>query len=199
MQNDTFSTPFPCVVYIKRPSTGEYVFSHYCHTRIPKYMPRSMRVTHLQEFSQKQKPATTLGRSFFLVLVAGDVAQCISTANIGEKRTRFLYRGSVYARTSDHPPNPCSDLHKDYIPLHFFSSLTTFTQGIPTGVTHLESGISLFPRSIRENDLPTLARWVSHNITKMVHTSVWITDGLACYNEHTLSLLSKTRPQPVQI
>ena len=156
-------------------------------------MPRSMRVAHLQELAQKQKLATTLRKSTFLILVAGDVAQCISTANIDEKRTRFLYRGSAYAKTSSQPI--CSDLHKDFIPLYFFSSLTAFSQGTPVGVTHLESGIALFPRSISERDLPTLARWVTHNITKMVHTSVWITEGLACYNEHTLAMLTKARSQ----
>lgn len=199
MQNDKFSSPFPCVVYTKRPSTGEYVFSHYCNTRVPKSMPRSMRVAHMQEFAQTPKFSTTLSKSVFLVLVAGDVAQCITATNTGEKRTRFLYRGSTYSRPPACTPPPCSDFNRDYIPLHFFSSLTTFLKGTPVGVTHLEAGISLFPRSIRDQDLPTLARWVAHNIAKMVHSSVWITDGLACYNEHTLALLAKTRSHTVQI
>lgn len=199
MQNDKFSSPFPCVVYTKRQSTGEYVFSHYCNTRVPKSMPRSMRVAHMQEFAQTPKFMTTLSKSVFLVLVAGDVAQCITATNTGEKRTRFLYRGSTYSRPPACTPPPCSDLDRDYIPLHFFSSLTTFLKGTPVGVTHLEAGISLFPRSIRDQDLPTLARWVAHNIAKMVHSSVWITDGLACYNEHTLALLAKPRSHTLQI
>jgi hypothetical protein len=151
MQNDKFSSPFPCVVYTKRPSTGEYVFSHYCNTRVPKSMPRSMRVAHMQEFAQTPKFSTTLSKSVFLVLVAGDVAQCITATNTGEKRTRFLYRGSTYSRPPACTPPPCSDFNRDYIPLHFFSSLTTFLKGTPVGVTHLEAGISLFPRSIRDH------------------------------------------------
>jgi hypothetical protein len=193
MQSDRFIIPFPCVVYIKQRATGEYVFSHYCNTRVRRPVPKSMRVRDMQEFARQPSLASVLHKSFFLVLVAGDVAQCVSTANVREKRTRFLYRGSEYARNPSRPVKQCSDFHDDYIPLHFYSSLINFSRGVPCDTTHLEAGVALFPRSIREQDIHVLARWVEHNLAKIVHSSTWITEHSDSYSEHTLSLRTGPR------
>lgn len=150
-------------------------------------------MSHMQEHMARPSLEPALRRSIFLVLVAGDVAQCINTMNVRDKRTRFLYRGSEYARSPSPSPHPCSEFHEDFIPLNFYSTLTTFCDGVPTGVAALECGIALFPRFIHERDLVTLGRWVEHNITKAIHSSVWATNRAESYSEHTLAMHGKPR------
>ena len=185
--------PFPCVVYTKRGRAGEYAFSHYHPQVVPKATPQSLRVSHLRDYAARPRLESTLRRSCFLVLVTGDVAQCITTQNVRDNRTRFLFKGSEFARSlkAGHAHIPCSEFHEDFIPLNFYSTLTSFVEGAPTGVTPLECGIALFPRSIHEKDLETLGRWVEHNITKSVHGSVWITNHAESYSEHTLVMHGK--------
>jgi hypothetical protein len=188
MQAQKQTVPFECAVYVRAPRAGDYVFSHYCPSLVCKPLPKSLRVKDMREFARQPSLVSTLRKSFFLVLVAGDVAQCVSTANVGEKRVRFLYRGSEYARPPRPAPPRCTKFHEDYIPLHFYSALVSFSRGEPCGLTCLESGIALFPRSIREQDLPTLARWVEHALVKAAHSTTWITERSESYSEHSLAL-----------
>jgi hypothetical protein len=44
----------------------------------------------------------------------------------------------------------------------------------------------LFPKVIAESEIPKLCKWIESAILKSVHSSVWITDQGASYNEHTL-------------
>ena len=53
-------------------------------------------------------------------------------------------------------------------------------------MSNLECGIALFPKVINEDTVHTLAKWVDHNITKMVFSSVWMTNTSESYNEATL-------------
>ena len=188
------SLPFPCAVYVKTLSrrascNSEYEFSHYCRTFIPKAFPQSLRVRDLQH-SQTNPMAfhTLMRKACFLVLVAGDVAQCVSVENAQDsrQRTRFLFRGSCYASTERRPQ--CSEFHEDYIPLHFYATLASFKEGHLTSVSDLECGIALFPKCIREVDLQAISRWVDHNIGKSVHGSTWATNKSESYSEHTRAI-----------
>ena len=179
----------PCAVYVRE--GRQYQFSHCCSPRPPhKAIPGSLRVRDLQEYARQPALLTTLRKSCFLVLVAGDVAQCVSVDNAREhsQRVRFLYRGSEYSRKT-HEPQRCassSEFHEDYVSLCFHTTLAFY--GMREGllsVWDLESGIALFPRRICERDLPTLARWTDHNLAKAVHGSVWLSDGTESYNEHS--------------
>jgi hypothetical protein len=178
----------PCAVYVRE--GRHYRFSHCCRPRPPrKAIPGSLRVRDLQEYSRQPPLLATLRKSCFLVLVAGDVAQCVSVDNAGEhaQRVRFLYRGSEYAqRTREGQQGGGSEFHEDYVPLCFHTTLAFY--GMRDGllsVRELECGIALFPRCICERDLPTLARWTDHNLAKAVHGSVWLSEGSESYNEHS--------------
>lgn len=193
-------TPFPCVVYIRKkdPCTlnanAVYEFSHYCHTFTRKPMPLTLRVRDLQQHARANETyKSTLRRACFLVLAAGDTAQCVSISNTREERTRFLFRGSAYDIPAKKTKR-CSEFHEDYVPLQFYSTLAGFSpDGRLGSVLNLECGIALFPGTVRENQLHMLAKWVEHNITKSIHSSAWATHALASYNEATRSPYSKKR------
>lgn len=205
--------PFPCAVYIKQKGSGggsssastSYEFSHYyAHSSVLKTMPPSLRTRDLQEhIPALMSLQGAMRKACFLVLVAGDVAQCVSVANSQEHtRTRFLFRGSQYDNNNLHvistrKPTMCSEFNSDYIPLHFYSTLASFHNGGLSGVSDLECGISLFPRRICEKDLQTLARWVDHNIGKSVHGSVWATNEAESYSEYTRKIHSRKTQRDV--
>jgi hypothetical protein len=182
--------PYPCVVYIRRSSGAGYTFSHFAESMcVLKSFPASLRTSDLRVHDTRPN-RDALGRACFLVLVAGDVAQCVSvdTAECG-KRTRFLYLGSSYARR----PGPAqamlanSDLSEDYIPLHFHATMAVFDRVARFhSAVPLESGIALFPRQIQERDIPLLAHWVQACMTRSCRTSVWVSGAGDSYNEHTL-------------
>ena len=188
--------PLPCVVYTRLVSGGVYTFSHHCGQTVPKQFPPSLRTADLSQHDAGQNWAN-LRRACFLVLVAGDVAQCISLANVHDKsRIRFLYNGSAYARKA--APEWPSEVHEDFVSLHFHGTMAVFDKSnryhsaIP-----LESGISLFPRQIREKDIPLLARWTEACMLRSTQTSVWVTDTGESYNEHTLRWSPRVKQRDV--
>jgi hypothetical protein len=194
--------PFPCVVYVKKKGGNrgkEYEFSHYCRTFAPKKVPCSLRVRDLHEHACSNTPLVQiLRKTCFMVLVTGDVAQCVCSGNTREKRSHFLYRGSNYAIPSTVKKNGGegsamgSEFHDDYVPLHFYSTLSTFSDGFLCSVTDIECGLALFPRFISDCDLETLGRWVDHNLIKSVQGSVWVTNQSDSYNEHTQKIQRRT-------
>lgn len=190
--------PFPCVVYTKKNKPGhhnEYEFSHYCSSSVLKKIPRSLRVRDLHEHAHTNPSwLQTLQKTCFMVLVAGDVGQCVCSSNTREKRNRFLYRGSGYTlpnSSKSHNGRGFSEFNDDYIPLHFYSTLAMFSEGVLCSVADLECGLALFPRIIRDSDIETLGRWVDHNLVKSVHGSVWVTHQSDSYNEHTKTIQRK--------
>jgi len=185
----------PCAVYVREGQ--RYRFSHYCRPQPPrKALPGSLRVRDLQEYARQPPFLAALRKACFLVLVAGDVAQCVSVDNAGEhaQRVRFLYRGSEYARRAPDRPSTGGEFHEDYVALSFHTTLAFY--GMREGllsVRELESGIALFPRVICERDLPTLARWTDHNLAKAVHGGVWLSEGSESYNEHSSARKKRRR------
>ncbi len=186
--------PFPCVVYTRQGSGGHYTFSHCCHQQAQRSLPRTLRVSDLREYDPGQS-CKHLSKACFLVLVAGDVAQCISISSAGEsKRIRFLYRGSAYARPAPGLPVQHSEVSEAYVPLHFHGIMAVFDRfaGI-RAVIPIESGIALFPRRILDSDVPLLSRWVWHCAQRSIHASVWVTDSGDSYGEAGLAL-NRKRP-----
>lgn len=157
-----------------------------CDAGVPKSAPESLRVRDLAAHSQQANWAE-LRRACFLVLVAGDTAQCVSASNVKERRTPFLYHGSPYARPAPRR-GVATEIQEDYIPLEFYSTMSWYRGGRLSSIVPLESGLVLFPRTISEKILPTLGRWVENSIAKCMHTSVWVTDDGDSYNEHTRRL-----------
>jgi hypothetical protein len=177
--------PFPCVVYVRRGS--EYRFSHFCvpQTGPVKPLPASLRVRDLQEHARQPPLLGALRRACFLVLVAGDTAQCVSVG-CARGGMRFLYRGSEYARPVREGQR-CAEFHEDYVPLRFYSTLALYgrARGLAS-VKDIECGVALFPRRLGERVLATVARWADHCVKKSVHGSVWLcTDAGESFNEHT--------------
>lgn len=203
----------PCLVYVKpsapahnerpAPASSPYVFSHHHHpASVPKPIPASLRTRDLQDYARHPPALAALRKACFLVLVTGDVAQCICVDNAAESpgaRTRFLYNGSPYdARCARLPASPCpsSEFHEDYVLLRFYSTLSSFcphsrkrhksTHAAGVCVQELECALLLFPRRLHERDLPTLARWVDQSLVKSVHTSTWLdADRAESFNEYT--------------
>jgi hypothetical protein len=175
-------------VYVRNGSSPpRFVFSHLCDTSAPKTAPASLRVGDLAAHTQQANWAA-LRRACFIVLVAGDTAQCVSVSNVKENRTSFLYHGSAYARPRLSQQGRPTEIQDDYVPLEFYATMTWYVRGTLSCIVPLESGLALFPRTVTEKTLPTLARWVEANIAKSMHTSVWATDTGDSYNEHTRQL-----------
>lgn len=190
--------PFPCVVYCRTGSGGHYTFSHCCQQQAQKYIPKTLRVSDIRQYDPAEN-WKHLSKACFLVLVAGDVAQCINLANAGDKkRIQFLYPGSAYARPVPGMPVQHTELSDAYVPLHFHGTMAVFDRfaGIRTAIP-IESGIALFPRRILDADIPLLTRWVSQCAQRSLHASVWVTDSGHSYSEQILKLRqthNKTRP-----
>ena len=192
--------PHPCVVDTRRVSGEAYTFSHHAQLAAPKLFPPSLRTADLRLHDQRQNWAQ-MQRACFLVLAAGDVAQCVSVTTAGEKRrTQFLYHGSSFARRRAEGQSPAtpSEVHEDFVPLHFHSTMAVFDRANRFhAVVPIESGISLFPRQIRDKDIPLLARWVEACMLRSAHASVWVTDLGESYNEHTLEHSPRPRHRGV--
>jgi hypothetical protein len=182
----THPMPFPCVVYF-RLAHGGYTFGHFCTpvSGPAKHIPASLRVRDLQEHARQPPLVGVLRKACFLVLVTGDVAQCVSVNTAADRnRTRFLFHGSEYATPSRCPPPRCSEFHEDYVHIPFHSTLATFNARAGLiGVQNMQCSIALFPRRIHDADLASLARWVDHGIGKMAHGSIWLTENPDSYNE----------------
>lgn len=190
---------WPCAVYVRdeaqRRGPPEYTFSHLCHGVGPrKPFPPSLRVRDLQEHARLPSHLAVLRRACFLVLVAGDIAQCVSVENARDRSARIpvLYRGSEYThRLESAAPGltkqqqRCSEFHEDFVALHFFGTLAWYTarERALAGVWDLGCGITLFPRRLRETDLPRLAEWVDHLLARSVRSSVWLTECGESFNE----------------
>jgi hypothetical protein len=146
-----------------------------------------MAFNHTQNWEAMQKAC-------FLVLVAGDTAQCISLSNFQSKRTPFLYQGSSYSKpTIDSKQGPTkiliSEFQEGHVPLHFYSTLSSFdTNGILVDTTPVECGITLLPNTLLERDLVNITRWVENNLLKSFRTSVWLTEHGHSYNEESRTL-----------
>ncbi len=175
------------MVYVRdKGAPPRFTFSHYCPSSVPKIVPESLRVRDLTIHPQ-QSNWSALRKACFLVLVAGDTAQCISVSNVQERRTTFLYHGSEYARQKQEEGHAqgATEIQDDYIPLEFYATMSWFTGGYLSCIMPLESGLVLFPRTITEKTLPKLASWVEASITKSIYTSLWVTDSGDSYNEYT--------------
>lgn len=198
------AVPFPCAVYV-RPSapSGHSVvgdqafrFSHCCRSSVHKALPRTLRVRDLQELHHTRGSAgggfqPAMRRECFLVLVSGDTAQCVTVANAKERRTHFLFRGSSYSRDIPHRTYT-SEFHSNYIPVHVFSTLAMFTHGRLASVLDIECGLILLPPAIREREIPSIAAWMEHLITKAAHNSAWaVTESIATYDETTFAKRKK--------
>ena len=177
--------PVPCAVYTRRAPGDPYRFSHLCDQRAVKSFPSSLRASDLLQHDTRQNWAS-LHKTCFLVLAAGDTAQTVCVANAkDQKRQSFLYLGSSYSRIT-HGATP-SELDENYVPLHFHGTMAVFDKaGRFHAIVPIESGITLFPRQIRETDVPRLARWVESCMARSIHASIWVTDAGDSYNEHTL-------------
>ena len=174
------------MVYTRDAAGAVYKFSHACPTHVPKSLPRSLRVQDLQEFTPRSAEfAKGLMGTAFLVLVAGDRAQCVSVANIRERRIPFLFKGSCYERAAGNSKE-CSEIDDKYVSLYFYSTISTFTQGYRPSMVPLENGLVLFPKHLKERDIPRLAKWVRHHVEKTIYQSLWVANGVV-YNEHTLA------------
>lgn len=176
----------PCLVYVKTQSPqGGFQFSHCCASTYPKLLPNSLRTAELRLYDTRQN-WTTMCKSVFLVLVSGDVAQCVSVANSAEKqRMRFLYHGSSYARKTMMLDFFPSELDESSISLHFYATMAVFDarRHALSAVIPVESGVCLFPRKIREGDIPKLSSWIESCIKRSLHTSVWVNAHGDSYNE----------------
>ena len=189
---NTGGVPFPCVVYTRERADRPYVFSHYHHgSHVPKNLPHSLRVQDLRAWDARQN-RQAMENACFLVLVAGDVAQCVSLRNLAEKRVRFLFTGSQYA-TKHSTPDPLmhTEFHENCIPLRFYGTMAAYdTVGMCFhSLVPIESGVALLPREIIEARLPEICSWVSTCVQKNITTSVWITENGDSYNEHTMRLM----------
>jgi hypothetical protein len=179
--------PLPCVVYTRLVPGGAYTFSHFCDQSALKCFPQSLRASDLRQHDPQQNLAA-LHRACFLVLVAGDVAQCVSVSSsaAGKRHAPFLYHGSSYARDISRD-GMHSELNENYVSLHFHGTMAAFDRVARLStVIPLESGISLFPRQIREGDIPLLTRWVAACMLRSTQSSVWVASSGDSYNEHTM-------------
>jgi hypothetical protein len=179
--------PFPCVVYTRKTAGAPYVFQHYCSANARKVLPQSLKVADLQAHDPGLN-WSALQNECFLVLVAGDVAQCISVTSARDRwRTSFLFNGSRYSKSIEDPRLLTTEFHEAYIPLHLYGTLSVFcTNGQYHSTIPLESGICLFPRQISERDIPALAKWMESGLLKTLHSSIWVTEMGGSYNEHSL-------------
>lgn len=179
--------PFPCVVYERDRASVPYRFSHFCDCQILKKVPCSLRVSDLQRHDPLSN-WNSMRKGCFLVLVAGDVAQCISVSSALEKRTSFLYHGSRYSKGRGCAKDTfTTEFHESFVPLFLFGTLCSFDRlGRYRSTVPIESSVCLFPKHLAEADLPRLIKWIESAILKSIHSSVWVTDTGASYNEHTL-------------
>jgi len=126
-------------------------------------------------------------RAAFLVLVAGDKAQCVSLANWRDVRTMFLFPGSEYSRSIS-AVHVSEEISSDYIPMQFFSTMACFKVEKLTEVVPFHSMFFVLPKILEERDFARYFHNLENHITKTLRDSIWITER-GIYNEKTLSLL----------
>jgi hypothetical protein len=168
--------PFPCAVYARETTGAEYKFRHFCCSQVSKLLPRSLRTRDLAEYSLSANTARLL-REPFLVLVAGDRAQCVSVENASDTdRTWFLYPSSRQSRPVAWP-HDIEELETGFVPMTFCSTMATYSAGRLTAVLPVERGPMLMPSSLRERDLARIASMVERKVRLSVEGSVWLVDG----------------------
>jgi len=183
----TTFVPFDCLVYKREKPSDPYVFYHYSSTHVRKLYPNSLKVSDIQKLDQTRNWAAVRS-ACFIVLVAGDTAQCISLSTINEKRTHFLYHGSVYDTFIKEQMPLHSEFCENYVPFRTFSTLCTFTGEANRyqSTISFESTLSLFPRQIREKDIQALGKWAENGLQKAMHSNVWLANDGTTYNERSL-------------
>lgn len=185
--------PTPCAVYVRDPNArqhAKYCFSHFCEYTTQKLLPLSLRVSDLRALDANitnQQNAAHARKACFLVLVSGDVAQCVSISNANEKnRTKFLYHGSAFARSNQqHQRAFPTELHDNYVAMHFFATMAVFdahSHRLST-IIPLECSVCLLPRHIQDHDLPVMAKWVEACMQRSLFTSIWVAKQGSSYNE----------------
>lgn len=185
--------PCPCVVYSRLASGAQYTFSHHCQSHMVKLLPASLRASDIQTHDLAANRAQ-VQKACFLVLVAGDVAQCVSIGNAGDtKRVQFLYRGSRFSCKHGQERTE-SEVAESHVTLRFYGTMAVYDSSARlSAVVPLESGIALFPREIRERDIPLLAQWTHSCMVRSLHGSIWVTATGTGYNEMTLEPTRNTR------
>lgn len=177
--------PCPCVVFARQVSSAKYTYSHHCHGHVTKLLPASLRLADLRTHDRSVN-WRELQRACFLVLVAGDVAQCVTVGNARDTgRVQFLYKGSAFA-IPDTRCKTASEVAESHVSLPFHGTMAVFdTRATLSAIVPLESGIALFPREIRETDVPLLAHWVEQCMQRSLQASVWVSASGDAYNELT--------------
>jgi hypothetical protein len=171
----TVPLPFPCAVYARQEAGEPYCFSHFCEGRVDKSFPASLRVRDLAAHDRGLNCARML-RAPFLVLAAGERAQCISVDSAREgSRPWFLYTASPQSRPCAWP-SQVEEIEPGFVSLAFCSTLALFRGGELRHVAHVERGLLLLPSRLREGDLRDLARYVARQVRQSIEGSVWLLD-----------------------
>lgn len=164
---------FPCAVYSRKPGSDLYSFSHFCRSDYDKTFPNSLRVRDLAAHDRTAN-STMMLRTPFLVLVAGDRAQCVSVHNASDsERPWFLYTMSPQS-CPEHWPPTVDEVEPDFISLTFCSTLAQFRGGELQHVSTFQRNLLLFPASLRTGDIPRLASWVERKVHLSIQGSVWL-------------------------
>ena len=172
----TTSVPFPCAVYARETTGADYEFRHFCASQVSKQLPQSLRTRDLAEYSAPAN-TTRLLREPFLVLVAGDRAQCVSVENAADRDcTWFLYPASRQSKPVQWPRD-IEELEPGFVPMTFCSTMATYTAGRLAAVMPVERGPLLLPSRLRERDLRQIAGLVERKVRRSVEGSVWLVDG----------------------
>jgi len=173
---ETTPVPFPCAVYARDTTGADYEFRHFCGSHASKQLPKSLRTRDLAEYSASANTARLL-REPFLVLVAGDRAQCVSVENAADRdRTWFLYPASRQSRPVPWPRH-IEELEQGFVPMTFCSTMASYTAGRLTAVVPVERGPLLLPSRLRERDLKQIAGLVERKVRRSIEGSVWLVDG----------------------
>lgn len=171
----TVRIPFPCAVYSRDLPGDTYSFSHFCRAETDKAFPPSLRVRDLAAHDRGANCARMM-RTPFLVLVAGDRAQCVSVHNARHRdRTWFLYTRSPQSCPVSWPPR-VDEVEPGFVALAFCSTLAQFRQGELQHVSSFQRNLLLLPARIRAGEVARLARFVMHKIHLSVQGSVWLMD-----------------------
>lgn len=167
--------PFPCAVYSRDPGSDMYSFSHFCRAEVNKAFPASLRVRDLAAHDRGANCGQMM-RTPFLVLVAGDRAQCVSVHNARDRdRTWFLYTRSPQSCPVLWPPR-VDEVEPGFVSLAFCSTLAQFSAGELRHVACFERNLLIFPAMMRTGEIPRLSRVVQHHIHLSLQGSVWVMD-----------------------
>lgn len=180
----TIPIPFPCAVYARATAGAEYEFQHFCRADVGKQFPATLRTRDLADYRPSANTARLL-REPFVVLVAGDRAQCVSVENADDRdRTWFLYPSSPQSRPVRWP-REIEEVEPGSVPMTFCSTMASYAKGRLGSVVPVERGPLLLPSRLRERDLKRIASLVERKVRLSIEGSVWLVDG-ECLNESSL-------------